>query len=42
MMINKGELNGRRVLRPETVELMIMVNRLPENSGAGHAVRARV
>lgn len=34
MLLNKGELNGRRILRPETVELMTTINRLPENNGA--------
>ena len=35
MLLNKGEFNGRRILKPETVELMTTINRLPENSGAG-------
>lgn len=30
MLLNKGEFNGRRILKPETVELMTTVNRLPE------------
>jgi CubicO group peptidase (beta-lactamase class C family) len=34
MLLNRGEFNGRRILRAETVELMTTVNRLPENSGA--------
>lgn len=34
MLLNKGEFNGRRVLRPETVAVMTTTNRLPENSGA--------
>ncbi|MFW6354928.1 MAG: serine hydrolase, partial [Verrucomicrobiota bacterium] len=34
MLLNKGSFNGHRILRPETVELMTMINRLPENSGA--------
>ena len=34
MLLNKGEFNGRRILKPETVELMTTVNRLPPNSGA--------
>ena len=34
MLLNKGEFNGHRILRPETVELMTTINRLPENSGA--------
>lgn len=34
MMLNGGEFNGHRVLRPETVEQMTTVNRLPRvNSG---------
>lgn len=34
MMLNKGEYKGRRILKPETVEMMTRVNRLPEvNSG---------
>jgi len=33
MLLNKGEFNGHRILRPETVELMTTINRLPENSG---------
>lgn len=34
MLLNKGEFNGHRILKPETVELMTTFNRLPENSGA--------
>ena len=34
MMLNKGEFNGHRILRPETVELMTTVNRLPDSTGA--------
>ena len=34
MMLNKGEFNGHRMLKPETVTLMTTINRLPEvNSG---------
>ena len=34
MLLNKGKFNGQRILKPETVELMTSVNRLPEvNSG---------
>jgi CubicO group peptidase (beta-lactamase class C family) len=29
MLLNKGELNGTRILKPETVELMTTINRLP-------------
>jgi CubicO group peptidase (beta-lactamase class C family) len=35
MLLNKGEFNERRILKPETIDLMTKVNRLPEqNSGA--------
>ncbi len=34
MLLNKGEFNGHRVLKPETIELMTTINRLPESSGA--------
>lgn len=34
MLLNKGEFNGRRILKPETVELMTTINRLPAESGA--------
>ena len=30
MMLNKGAFNGHRILKPETVELMTTINRLPE------------
>jgi CubicO group peptidase (beta-lactamase class C family) len=34
MLLNKGEFNGHRILKPETIDLMTKVNRLPkENSG---------
>jgi CubicO group peptidase (beta-lactamase class C family) len=34
MLLNKGTFNGHRILKPETIELMTKVNRLPEiNSG---------
>ena len=34
MLLNKGEYNGKRILKPETIEMMTRVNRLPaENSG---------
>lgn len=34
MLLNKGEYNGKHILKPETIELMTKVNRLPaENSG---------
>ncbi len=34
MLLNKGEFNGRRILKPDTVELMTTLNRLPADSGA--------
>lgn len=34
MLLNRGEFNGRRILKSETVELMTTINRLPEGSGA--------
>ena len=34
MMLNGGKFNGRRILKPETVDIMTTINRLPiENSG---------
>jgi CubicO group peptidase (beta-lactamase class C family) len=34
MLLNKGTFNGYRILKPETIDLMTKVNRLPEvNSG---------
>jgi CubicO group peptidase (beta-lactamase class C family) len=34
MLLNKGEFNGHRILKPETVTAMTTINRLPEiNSG---------
>jgi CubicO group peptidase (beta-lactamase class C family) len=35
MLLNKGAFNGRRVLKPETIELMTKVNRLPEVNAGG-------
>jgi CubicO group peptidase (beta-lactamase class C family) len=35
MLLNKGIFNGRRVLKPGTVELMTTVNRLPEKNAGG-------
>jgi CubicO group peptidase (beta-lactamase class C family)/dienelactone hydrolase len=29
MLLNKGEFNGHRILRPETIELMTTIDRLP-------------
>jgi CubicO group peptidase (beta-lactamase class C family) len=36
MLLNKGEFNGQRILKPETVELMTSVNRLPEVNSGGN------
>ena len=34
MLLNRGTFNGRRILKPETIDLMTKINRLPEvNSG---------
>ena len=35
MMLNKGTFNGNRILKPETIELMTTVNRLPEDNAGG-------
>lgn len=35
MMLNKGTFNGHRILKPETVELMTTINRLPEENAGG-------
>lgn len=35
MLLNKGEFNGHRILKPETVELMTTINRLPEENSGG-------
>jgi len=35
MLLNKGEFNGRRILKPETIAEMTTVNRLPENNSGG-------
>ncbi|MFD2999963.1 serine hydrolase domain-containing protein [Pontibacter toksunensis] len=35
MLLNKGEFNGYRILKPETVEMMTTVNRLPEQNSGG-------
>lgn len=32
MLLNKGEFNGHRILKPETVGLMTTINRLPEGA----------
>lgn len=35
MMLNKGTFNGQRILKPETVDLMTTINRLPEKNAGG-------
>ncbi|MEO6455126.1 MAG: serine hydrolase domain-containing protein [Ginsengibacter sp.] len=35
MLLNKGTFNGHRILKPETIELMTKVNRLPEVNAGG-------
>ncbi|MEK6481423.1 serine hydrolase domain-containing protein [Catalinimonas sp. 4WD22] len=35
MMLNKGTFNGQQILKPETVELMTTINRLPEKNAGG-------
>lgn len=35
MLLNKGEFNGHRILKPETIELMTKINRLPETNSGG-------
>jgi CubicO group peptidase (beta-lactamase class C family) len=35
MLLNKGGFNGARILKPETIELMTTINRLPENNSGG-------
>ena len=35
MLLNKGEFNGKRILKPETIELMTTVNQLPETNSGG-------
>lgn len=35
MMLNKGTFNGQRILKPETIELMTTINRLPEKNAGG-------
>lgn len=39
MLLNKGEFNGRRVLKPETIDVMTKVNRLPEANAGGKSFR---
>lgn len=35
MLLNKGEFNNHRILKPETVDAMTKINRLPENNSGG-------
>ncbi|WP_426059261.1 serine hydrolase domain-containing protein [Hymenobacter sp. B1770] len=35
MLLNKGEFNGHRILKPETIALMTKTNRLPEVNAGG-------
>jgi CubicO group peptidase (beta-lactamase class C family) len=35
MLLNRGEFNGRRILKPETIDAMTKVNRLPEKNAGG-------
>jgi CubicO group peptidase (beta-lactamase class C family) len=35
MLLNKGEFNGHRILKPETVERMTTINLLPEKNAGG-------
>ncbi|MGV3587567.1 MAG: serine hydrolase domain-containing protein [Adhaeribacter sp.] len=35
MLLNKGTFNGHRILKPETIERMTTVNRLPEVNAGG-------
>ena len=35
MLLNKGTFNGQRILKPETIDLMTKVNRLPEKNSGG-------
>ena len=39
MLLNKGTFNGLRILKPETVELMTTVNRLPEVNAGGNGFK---
>jgi CubicO group peptidase (beta-lactamase class C family) len=36
MLLNKGEFNGHRILKPKTIELMTKVNRLPAVNSGGN------
>ncbi|UCS91640.1 beta-lactamase family protein [Echinicola marina] len=35
MLLNKGEFNGKRILKPETIELMTTKNQLPSDNSGG-------
>lgn len=35
MLLNKGTFNGHRILKPETIELMTTINRLPATGSEG-------
>jgi len=39
LLLNKGEFNGTRILKPETIELMTTVNQLPETNSGGKGFR---
>jgi CubicO group peptidase (beta-lactamase class C family) len=39
MLLNKGEFNGRRILKAETIDLMTKKNRLPEVNSGGKGFR---
>ncbi|MEO6539805.1 MAG: serine hydrolase domain-containing protein, partial [Ferruginibacter sp.] len=39
MLLNRGEFNGRRILKPETIDIMTKVNRLPEINSGGKGFR---
>lgn len=39
MLLNKGAFNGRRILKPETIDAMTKLNRLPEVNAGGKGFR---
>lgn len=39
MLLNKGEFNGHRILKPETIDVMTKINRLPEVNAGGKGFR---
>lgn len=39
MLLNKGTFNGHRILKPETIDLMTKVDRLPEINSGGKGFR---